>query len=98
MNEITQCSFCDKTKDEVRHIVVKGDAGICNECVMMAANMLISNHTVERHELIDKNKRIAELEAMQMQLLPALRNQILAELANMITQMQAPAEPATPTG
>jgi len=38
---ILSCSFCDKTQDQVKKIIIgKGNTYICNECVEMCASLL----------------------------------------------------------
>jgi ATP-dependent Clp protease ATP-binding subunit ClpX len=36
-----QCSFCKKTEDQVAKLVAGPDVYICNECVALAARLMI---------------------------------------------------------
>ena len=36
-----QCSFCKKTEDQVAKLVAGPDVYICNECVVVAARLMI---------------------------------------------------------
>jgi len=36
-----QCSFCKKTEDQVSKLVAGPDVYICNECVVIAARLMI---------------------------------------------------------
>lgn len=40
MNELTQCSFCTKHKDQVAKLIVSQDVAICSECVELCNNLL----------------------------------------------------------
>lgn len=47
-----KCSFCGKTNDEVRRIIVgPNDACICNECIETCANLIADNASTELNEL-----------------------------------------------
>jgi len=42
-NKLIQCSFCEKTQDEVHCLVASNDekSFICNKCIMISVNALI---------------------------------------------------------
>lgn len=48
------CSFCEKSQDEVETLVVRGDAGICNECIEVAVVALEKY----RSKLLDEVRRL----------------------------------------
>lgn len=39
-NKIHECSFCHKSKKEVKKLIVSSGVGICNECVTLCAGIL----------------------------------------------------------
>lgn len=39
-NTIVECSFCNKTKEQVRKLIVGDHVGICNECVSFCQDLL----------------------------------------------------------
>jgi hypothetical protein len=39
--KMLQCSFCRKTEDQVAKLVAGPDVYICNECVVVAARLMI---------------------------------------------------------
>ena len=40
INEYNECSFCGKSKDEVKKLIVGNDVAICNECVELCDSLL----------------------------------------------------------
>jgi ATP-dependent Clp protease ATP-binding subunit ClpX len=40
MTKLTQCSFCNKHKDQVTKLIVSQDVSICNECVELCNSLL----------------------------------------------------------
>jgi ATP-dependent Clp protease ATP-binding subunit ClpX len=40
MTELTQCSFCNKHKDQVAKLIVSQDVAICSECVELCNSLL----------------------------------------------------------
>jgi len=43
----TQCSFCNKSQDQVVKLVVSPSAGICNECIELCTNILIKKGQID---------------------------------------------------
>ena len=48
MSEISTCSFCSKTKDQVLKLIVGDSAAICNECVNLCGTLLIDTKKHKR--------------------------------------------------
>lgn len=43
------CNFCNKTRNEVRKLIVANDAGICDECIELCSSIL-TKEKVEEHK------------------------------------------------
>lgn len=56
--EIPRCSFCSKSKSEVKRLIAGPAIYICNECVDVC-NALIAD-TVEQKEELDLEKQLSE--------------------------------------
>jgi ATP-dependent Clp protease ATP-binding subunit ClpX len=50
MSEISTCSFCSKTKDQVLKLIVGDGAAICNECVNLCSTLLIDTKKSRRNK------------------------------------------------
>lgn len=49
------CNFCGKSRNDVAKLIVANNAGICNECISLAATIL----NKETNDVIRKDKRVA---------------------------------------
>jgi hypothetical protein len=58
------CSFCDKTEDEVTHLVARqGDEGaptICNECIMLSLGMIFDSLNMSNQLRKDLKTRLKD--------------------------------------
>jgi ATP-dependent protease Clp ATPase subunit len=45
------CSFCRKSKDEVKQIIAGPEASICNECIQLCVRIIITDHPEWREQL-----------------------------------------------
>ena len=43
------CSFCNKSQDDVRHLIAGDSAAICDECVDACVDVLIGNGIAPRY-------------------------------------------------
>jgi ATP-dependent Clp protease ATP-binding subunit ClpX len=48
------CNFCNKSRNEVEKLIVANDAGICNECITLCANII----NKEANDNIRKDKKV----------------------------------------
>jgi len=48
------CNFCNKTRSEVKKLIVANDAGICDECIELCSSILIK----ERNDEHKKEKKL----------------------------------------
>lgn len=48
------CNFCNKSRGEVRKLIVANDAGICDECIELCSNIL----SKEKNEELKKEKKL----------------------------------------
>lgn len=96
------CTFCDKARVEVSTIIIgPAGVGICNECVMMAADLIIK----DQDKLVEKNRlKNVELKALRIEVaglrlqataITRTRDEIAKELADKILGVLADTESAT---
>lgn len=99
----TSCSFCSKTREEVSQLIaaVAEGVAICNECVMMAADIIIK-HQGKLVELNGKkNVELRQLRTTVAELTTRLagrtqqREEVASELRDKILGVLAQAESAT---
>ena len=48
------CNFCNKSRSEVKKLIVANDAGICDECIDLCSNIL----SKEKNEELKKEKKL----------------------------------------
>jgi len=51
------CSFCSKTRSEVKKLIVANEAGICNECIDLCSTIL-QKEKVEKIKVDQKNNHM----------------------------------------
>lgn len=59
--ETNHCSFCSKSKDQVKKLIIGDIVAICDECVMLCQNLLVSEKIEPPASALDLNpKKIKE--------------------------------------
>ena len=53
-NQLVFCNFCGNSRNEVKKLIVANDAGICDECIDLCANIL----SKEKNEELKKEKKL----------------------------------------
>lgn len=53
-HQLVYCNFCNKSRNEVGKLIVANDAGICDECIELCANIL----SKEKNDELKKEKKL----------------------------------------
>ena len=57
-SDVLLCDFCEKSQDNVGHMIAGPDVNICSGCVYLCTDILVDRQKEELEELKQENKAL----------------------------------------